>query len=103
MTSNPHSPRAFYTYCVESDPTQAIEVLESIPLASRLPFVSYVNREGEERYRGQIPLHAAVRAGHVQLVQLLLDSAARKRPASVEAAHRSTCLVMSASHGSPRC
>ena len=73
-----HSLKDFYTLVLEKDPSQAYQTLESIPLYSRLPFVSFRNQEGEEDFRGQTALHAAASAGHLQLVHLLLESGSDK-------------------------
>ena len=74
MAATVLSPEDYYNLVLQKDSSQAIQVLERIPLDSRHPFVSFKNEKGEPRFRGQITLHAAVRAGHIQLVQLLLDS-----------------------------
>lgn len=68
----------FYTLVLEKDPSRACQTLESIPLHSRLPFVLFRNQDGDEHFRGQTALHAAASAGHLQLVQLLLDSRSEK-------------------------
>jgi ankyrin repeat protein len=66
------SPENFYFLVLQEDPSEAIQFLQSIPLSSRLPFVSHTEPLGDTS------LHAAARAGHFQLVQLLLDSGSDK-------------------------
>ena len=78
MAATVLSPEDYYNLVLLKDSSQAIQVLERIPLDSRHPCVSFKNEKGEPRFRGQITLHAAVRAGHIQLVQLLLDSGSDK-------------------------
>ena len=53
-------------------------MLEQIPHDARAPFVSFVQTTGNPHRRGQTPLHAAAKAGHPQLVRLLLDSGSDK-------------------------
>jgi len=77
MSASSCSPKDFYALCTQMDPSRAIQILNDIPLSSRGPFVSFRNKEGEEKYHKQTPLHAAAGAGHLELVQLLIDSKKR--------------------------
>ena len=68
------SPKEFYSLVLEENPSRAYQCLSQIPLDSRQPYVSFRNEEGSSYLHGQTALHAAVRAGHAELVQLLLES-----------------------------
>ena len=74
MAAKHISPKQFYSLVLEENPSRAHQELSSIPLESREPYVSFRNEEGKQYLHGQTALHAAARAGHAELGQLLLDS-----------------------------
>ena len=87
----------FYSLVLEPDPSRAIRALEKVSSSDRLSWVSFRNQQGDARYQGQIPLHAAVRAGHVQLIRLLLESGSDP---NAQTNNKSTPLTLSLQEGS---